>query len=281
MSSDLAPRSEVNVQFDRSRIAICERTWADNLDLALHVVRAYGAALAVCALATIVPLAVLNHLFIGWLFPDLSDSDALSGIYYWTMILVMIEAPLATAPMTIYLGQALFVEKPAAREVMRTFLTSLPQLIVLQVLLRTLFILPVITWIIPYAMWPFLNEVILLERNPLVGRPGQLSTLKRNSQLHRGNSGDYMVRALVAMGLAGLLIVATYGTEDVLARNLFGFEPGPSAWLIEVQAAFWLVAVYFTAARFLSYLDGRIRNEGWEVELLLRAERARLLRSMP
>jgi hypothetical protein len=27
--------------------------------------------------------------------------------------------------------------------------------------------------------------------------------------------------------------------------------------------------------RFLSYLDTRIRNEGWEVELLLRAEASR------
>jgi hypothetical protein len=45
-----------------------------------------------------------------------------------------------------------------------------------------------------------------------------------------------------------------------------------------MQLAFWIVAVYFAVVRFLSYLDGRIRNEGWEVELLLRAQRGRLTR---
>jgi len=268
------------VQLDRSRIAICERSWADNLDLALHVVRAYAAPLAVCALATIVPLAVLNHLFIASIFTDLVDEDAAFGIFYWITALIMIEVPLATAPMTIFLGQALFVEKPAAKDVWRAFVGSLPQLILLQGLLRTMFILPVFTWIVPYAMWPYLNEVILLERNPLVGRREQISTLKRNSLLHRGKSGDYLVRAVGALLLSVLLITAIYMTEDLLARNLFGFEPGPTGWLVEVQIAFWLVAVYFTAVRFLSYLDGRIRNEGWEVELLLRAQRAKLTRQI-
>jgi hypothetical protein len=268
------------VELDKSRIAICERSWADNLDLALQVLRAYGAPLAVCALATIGPVAVLNHLFIAWLFPDLLGEDSTPGIYYWMMILIMIEAPLATAPMTLYLGRALFVEKPRPGDVARALAGSLGQLFLLQFCLRTLLILPVVTWFVPYAMSPYLNEVILLERNPLVGRAGQVSTLKRSSLLHRGNSGDYLVRAVGALGLAALLITAIYLTEDVLARNLLGFEPGQHAWLVEVQAAFWLVAVYFTVARFLSYLDGRIRNEGWEVELLLRAQRARLTRQM-
>ena len=102
--------------FDQARIAICERSWADNLDLALHVVRAYGAPVAVCALATIVPLAVLNHAIVAWLVPDPLANDATTSTLYWMMILVMIEAPLATAPVTLYLGQALFQEKPPARQ---------------------------------------------------------------------------------------------------------------------------------------------------------------------
>ena len=69
----------------------------------------------------------------------------------------------------MYLGQALFVEKPSARVVARDFFSCLPQLVLLQGLLRVILILPVITWIIPYTMWPYLSEVILLERNPLVG----------------------------------------------------------------------------------------------------------------
>ncbi len=75
-----------------------------------------------------------------------------------------------------------------------------------------------------------------------------------------------------------MLITAIDWTETFLLKNLFGFEPDWIARIIELQVAMWLVAVYFTAVRFLGYLDQRIRNEGWEVELFLRAERDRLTR---
>ena len=64
----------------------------------------------------------------------------------------------------------------------------------------------------------------------------------------------------------------------IRTNHLRAIEPSAAGWLIETQLAFWIVAVYFSVVRFLSYLDGRIRNEGWEVELLLRAQRARLTR---
>jgi hypothetical protein len=41
-------------------------------------------------------------------------------------------------------------------------------------------------------------------------------------------------------------------------------------------AILWLLAAYFSVVRFLDYLDLRIRHEGWEVELLMRAEALRL-----
>jgi hypothetical protein len=39
----------------------------------------------------------------------------------------------------------------------------------------------------------------------------------------------------------------------------------------QIQAAFWIVIVFLTVFRFVSYLDCRIRREGWDVELKLRA----------
>ena len=41
-------------------------------------------------------------------------------------------------------------------------------------------------------------------------------------------------------------------------------------------ATLWLVAGYFAVVRFLSYLDLRIRREGWEIELIMRAAANRL-----
>jgi hypothetical protein len=268
------------VQLDQSRIAICERSWLDNLDLALAVVRRHAAPLALCAIVGIVPLALLNHMLVFWDAADAFLEEEWGVAYYWATILVMIEAPLATAPLTLYLGQALFVDRPKPSQISRDFFASLPQLVVLQVLLRALLIVPVLTWIIPYVLWPYLNEVILLERNPLFSGRGQISTLSRNGLLHRGNSGEFFARGIGALLLAPLLILALFETQDVLLKWLLGFEAGPTVHALAFQAVLWLLTVYFTVARFLSYLDQRIRNEGWEVELLLRAERERLARQI-
>jgi hypothetical protein len=268
------------VELDQARIAIRERSWLDNLDLALQVIRTHGAAVLTSSALGIVPMFVVNFVITKWVYRDF-DEDARGGYWFLLGMFVMIEAPLTTAPLTLYLGRALFVDKPNVREMAREAVSCLPQMLFLQVFLRVFLIVPVLTWIVPYALWPFLNEVILLERNPLVGRGARLSTLKRNSALHRGGSGDFLVRAIASLALAGLLIVALALTQGFLLENLFGFLPGWTTQIITVQLAMWLVVIYFTVARFLSYLDQRIRDEGWEVELRLRAERERLLRHVP
>ena len=47
-----------------------------------------------------------------------------------------------------------------------------------------------------------------------------------------------------------------------------------------VLLATWIVIGYFAVVRFLSYLDLRIRSEGWEVELAMRAEGSRIARQL-
>ncbi|HEV3005055.1 MAG TPA: hypothetical protein VGX78_11370, partial [Pirellulales bacterium] len=49
---------------------------------------------------------------------------------------------------------------------------------------------------------------------------------------------------------------------------------------VHLQVAVWIVIGYFAVVRYLSYLDLRIRTEGWEVELTMRAEAARLARQL-
>ena len=43
-----------------------------------------------------------------------------------------------------------------------------------------------------------------------------------------------------------------------------------------VPLALWLIGILVTVFRFLGYLDTRIRLEGWEVELRVKAEAARM-----
>ena len=78
--------------------------------------------------------------------------------------------------------------------------------------------------------------------------------------------------------LALLLILVLWGTQAALIESLLGLHESWIAQLIAFQVVLWLVVTYFTAARFLTYLDQRIRIEGWEVELLLRAQRDHLAR---
>ena len=46
------------------------------------------------------------------------------------------------------------------------------------------------------------------------------------------------------------------------------------------SGSLWVVVGYMTVVRFLNYLDVRIRQEGWEVELLIRAEAQKLSESL-
>jgi hypothetical protein len=264
------------VQLDQARIAIRERSWLDNLDLALGAMRAGGAGLVLSALVGVVPMILFNVAISRDFDPDAPNEVV--GYWFRSIILVMLEAPLATACLTLYLGQSMFDAQPRAWSIARVLVACLPQLLLLQVVLRAVVILPLFTAFIPYGVWPYLSEVILLERNPLLSRHGQISTLKRSAALHRGGGGDAMAHLLGTIVLAVLLIVALHVSQAFIVQNVFAYEFGLTGEMVTDQVILWLVVVFFAVARFLNYLDTRIRNEGWEVELLLRAEAHRLAR---
>jgi hypothetical protein len=52
-----------------------------------------------------------------------------------------------------------------------------------------------------------------------------------------------------------------------------------SLYTVWFPLTIWIVIGFFAVVRFLCYLDLRIRREGWEVELAMRAEEARLTRA--
>ncbi len=264
------------MQLDRARIAIRQRSWLDNLDLALHVLRNGGAPLAASALVGIVPFALVNYQL-------LKETNAMGperlATWIWAAMLVAIEAPLATACLTLYLGQFLFSERPDAGRMARELASSLPQLLLLQGLLRGTLIFLMVTAFLPYVAWPYLGEVILLERNPLRARGGQPSTMSRSSSLHRGGAAEALVRLIAGFGFAVALASALEVSLRYVFNDILGYELGWRGQVVMMQVVLWLVMTYFAVARFLNYLDQRIRHEGWEVELLLRAQRNRLTRS--
>jgi hypothetical protein len=271
------------MQLDKTEIVIRERSFPDLLDLSLHVARRHAAPLAAAFLAGAVPFAVLNHWLLADFLRDFDIDDLPSGWYfYWMLVLVIWEAPLAAAPITLYLGQALFSQQPSAARLGKDFLSSLPQLIFFEVVLRGIFSVFPPFWTILYWGWPYLNEIILLERNPWRKRGMYgTSTASRSSNMHGRNRAELFSRWLGSLMIGAALIAAIWAACWYLRLKLaYELEFDQPMYTIYLPAAIWLSLGYFAVVRFLSYLDLRIRTEGWEVELIMRAEGARLTRQL-
>lgn len=267
------------MQFDQTRIAIRERGFFEILGLALQVTRAHALGLLAAFVAGILPFALLNvYLLYGWA-QELWGEDTDSIVYFtwWMIVLVMLEAPLATAFITLYLGQITFMRQASAKEILYGFAGALPQLLWLQGVVRSLLIW---VFLVPYWTHPYLGELILLERNPLFGRK-RLTTMRRSRNLHSNSGGEIFGRWLQALIMGAGLVAALALSLEIAIAQLSSIEV-TLTWrlLLVYHGVLWLVVGWMAVVRFLAYLDMRIRHEGWEVELLMRAEAQRLRRTM-
>lgn len=290
------------MQFDKTKIAIRERAMLEILDLSLHVMRFYAAPMLITFVLGVVPLFVLNHLLIGWMTNVAYEEEFPYG-YMWNMtLLIFVEAPLASVFATCYLGQAVFQEKPRVGQVVADVLRRSHRLAWCQVIMRgvapfcLLYLLidryrdyPGMVeafWIPVFALYclvlrgirPFINEIIVLERNQLYSSNPMIQTIKlRSKRLHEPSSGELFSRAIGSLLVGVLLWMGVYGVF-LFGAGIFlnSWRQGPFmiTWCFPLSV--WVVAFYFVFVRFLSYLDLRIRQEGWEVELKLRAEAAKL-----
>lgn len=293
------------MQLDDTKIAVRERTQVELLDLGLHMLRIYRRGIFATMLIGVLPLALLNHFLIGWMaaedYVDYSRSF-LPARYVWNMtMLVFLETPLASVFMTVYLGQAVFLQAPSIRAVVREVLRSWAPLLICQGILRgtvpAWFLLLLArdsfldftgyeAWVIAIAFFggiirgvrPFLVEVIALERNPWRAKTPQSITINRRmSVLHAAVNTPlfprWMATGIVTVVLTGAV---AHGLLSVSGYILNDWHWNHFMVVVAIPTAMWLVATYIAVVRFLSYLDLRIRNEGWEVELRLRAEAGRL-----
>ena len=266
------------MQLDQANIAIRERNFGEILGLALHVCGANFAGWFLAGLIGAAPFALLNWLLLRDFVSPIDYEDDTAGYWFWYLFLVAIETPLATAPVTLLLGQSAFAARISPRVIWRNFRKSLPQMFLLQGI-RRLLLMPVL--LLPYFTSPYRSEVILLELNPLFGGGKQLTTLRRSRNLHKGVSGELVSRWLLSVAAALLLGAVIGGGIYSGLALLFSVRVGHVAThLYLVPATLWIVVAFFAVVRFLSYLDLRIRKEGWEVELLMRAEAQRMRQSM-
>lgn len=296
------------MQLDRTGLAVRERSFFDLVDLSFMVLRIYFVPLMKATLLTVAPLWLLNFLLVDHLLRDAVADEQSPQAYIWlTLCLVIAEAPLVSLLPTMYLGRIVFMDDPTLREVMRDGIRLAPRWIWCQIFVRGI----IWVWVVVFfsrtadensfvawqfgmvaamsllllirAVRPFVNEIIVLERNRLQAKsPGDMTIARRSGILHGPSGGDIFGRAIVSYLLACLLFFSLFAAFLFVCRVLLNIEDPLHPLILRFiyPLCLWIVAAYFTVLRFLSYLDIRIRHEGWEVELRLRAEAARLAKKL-
>ena len=250
---------------DAIRVAVRPRDVLECLDLATLVCGRRPLAVAIAIAIGSVPCIAVNRV----LFAGVGDE-----VLFLALIVLGVEAAWAAVPLTLFLGQAVFSDRFSWRAAGRSLGGALPALIVFQGLLRglclaTVFLVPIVL----VGMY-YLDQVILLERPPLS------QVWRRRGSINRGKVARVMSLVLVD---CLVLAVGTAVGADFLAAVARLWRGGGSAAagdgsLVQAimswngQVAFWSACGFLTIFRFFTYLDARIRREGWDVELRLRAD---------
>lgn len=287
------------MRLDRTRIAITERRQPEILDVALLVMRRFFLPVIGYTMILAVPVAILNHFLIRWMAFELEEGETVLR-YVWTMcMLVYVEAPLVSALTTTYISKVMFYDDPTVADVLRDVSKIVHRLFwvqgvkrgVLTVLLFAYYTEPsdnptAFEILLPFicvvlflvrSLRPYVNEILLLERSPLRSKSGEINAGVRSQRLHGPHSGDLFGRGvsmiLVTVGL-GMAITSLFWFAVSSMTNDWNW--GATMTFVVAPCSLWMLASYVTVFRFLSYLDLRIRLEGWEVELKIRAEANRL-----
>ena len=258
------------MQADRIHVAVRPRSILECLDLAVMFCGRRPLAVAVATVLGSLPCILTNRLlFGGWRSGE--------GLAFPAYVLLGLEAAWASVPLTLYLGQAVFSERFSWRAAIRSFLGSLPALIIFQGILRAICLAVVVLTPVVFIGMYYLNQIILLERPPLA------RVWRRRTAINRRQTGHVLTLAILdavilvvgvplATGLLGAVSAVWRGRPVTWLPGL-----GAGGWLGTVftwhgQIAFWSICGVLTVFRFFTYLDARIRREGWDVELKLRAE---------
>jgi hypothetical protein len=92
---------------------------------------------------------------------------------------------------------------------------------------------------------------------------------------------ENLVYFLQAALFGGLLVAMLMGSTLFVQAMLTGsWQLNWGMYVIAFPACLWLVGIFMSVFRFLTYIDTRIRLEGWEIDLIMRAEGQRLLDTM-
>jgi hypothetical protein len=185
-----------------------------------------------------------------------------------------------TVWVTLYLGQVSFSDRFSRRLAWRMFWRGFIQMVVFQTIVRDM---AMCTWILsPVALTSLyhMNQIILLEQTTLS------QTWPRRTAFNTRNLG-YILQLIIIEGLIlllGYLVISRMlFAISALWRDRFSIvqqmmvvveDPGSILGLDqwENQLAWWISVAFTAVWRYTTYLDCRVRREGWDVELRIRTQ---------
>ncbi|MEO1524883.1 MAG: hypothetical protein AAFX06_05575 [Planctomycetota bacterium] len=297
------------MQLDQTHVAVRVRTLSEIGDLALVLLHRYPTTLLVGFALGALPWILLNAAVLYWI-PlteaqyGLSDDEAFAEIsryLVWMALLVFLQAPAAGVITTIYLGQAVFEQKPTWRGAMRAAREQFWRWFYCLAIRRLAFpvwvyvafrmfqpVNPFFDGVVPALLFltslvvrasrPFLPEMVLLEMCPLRSKDDREITLSRRARaLHRPAGNDVGSRWF-SIGITLLVLFAGFFYSLMFVRGVTtGYWHFGSLfnYLVIFPLSLWVVAGLSVIVRMIAYLDTRIRLEGWDVELAVRAEAIR------
>lgn len=287
------------MKFDRTYIAIRKRSLLEVLDLSLHVIRDYWQPLLVLWLIGCLPFAIFNGTILFELGADSYDINNYSLYMLLMAVLVNSQSQVATVFMTVYVGKSMFEERPTVWETIQSTLNANKYLIWIHGGLRLLFPIMVLSLFIDAkrdpdflttmtvmicgsafvgflvrTARPFANEILTLEKTPIFSKDNRQTTYSRRSRnLHAQSNGRATLTALYSVPLLGCAMGVLVSVDMALSLHA-NSEILPAVTYFPI--ALWMVVGFCAVVRYLSYIDTRIRQEGWEVELRVRAEAQRL-----
>ena len=300
------------MQLDRTFIGIRQRSAFEIWDLTLLVVRRYFGPLCTLFLVGALPWMIINHLLTMWMVSDEFYSDYVYFFYWVNACLVISQAQIGTCLIAHYLGQAMFNARPTARQSMGSlgkmkrasgvrpgkfffgWLHLMNRLVLPIIGLVALmliaedddligligFILAILVFIalVVRARTPYLSEILLLEEAPRKSDSPKIQSYKsRSSNLLAAPGADFFLKFTLAAFIGTFLSLVIYESFCLL-DSVLGLQSIANSNLnfIYWQFSLWIAAALVAVNRFLSYIDLRIRTEGWAVRLRLMAEEKRM-----
>jgi len=291
------------MKLDQTFISIRKRSVSELFDLALTIVHSHWRSLLILLLIGSAPWILIDYLLLLPLMHFGAGDPSRWACTWLMMLLVVSQAQYGTSLITLYLGEAMFVGQPDWKQVALNSLKVSPLFVWLHGILRLVFPAAGLTWLlniddpsdfgvmialfIPAAVAlglafrafrPFVTEMMLLEKTPWrPKKPNQISFAKRSKALHSHASSELFGRFVLSCLFAAPLAISfqsLFVQVDSLLNLSAGYE-----WTL--ASYYWIVSLWLTAGfiaifRFLSYIDIRIRQEGWALELKMKAEGQKL-----